>query len=153
MNKNLFFQITYNQKKAPRVYIKIRKTNEIIGSFSFDNLPCEGDFVNLPDDIQIEINRFVNNIKAIVPHIDKDKIKIFNNFNFRLPMNMLEAINKIEKLYQKEGKSFDIYQPMVDAITQTIMKSGFNVGKLVDPPINLRIEKPINPNYQGYEHD
>jgi len=129
MTKKLLFEIKQNQTKPPKVYIRIRETRAIIGSFSFDELPNGDAWENLPNDMQLEIQQFIDNLKAIVPHMSNDAGYNSEDIRFRLPKKLLQAWHEISALYKSEGKSFDIYEPMVKSIMQTMMSAGHQLNQ------------------------
>ncbi|HAU0313483.1 TPA: hypothetical protein JBF89_15400 [Legionella pneumophila] len=129
MTKKLHFEIKQNQTKPPKVYVRERETKAIIGSFSFDALPDLTIWPELQGDMQLEAQQFIDNIKAIVPYMSQETGYSSEDIRFRLPSKLLQAWFEISALYESEGRSFDIYEPMVKSFLQSLKTAGQSLNQ------------------------
>ena len=111
--KKLHFEIKHNQRKPPKIYVRDRKTKSILGSFSFNDWPDLDMWPQLEKDARLEMQQFINNMKAISPYLNQRTGYNTEDIRFRLPSRFVKDWLDKCNFHQQEGNNFDIYDGMV----------------------------------------
>lgn len=123
MSKQLLFETRQNLKKPPKVYVRDSDTKAIIGSFTFDKLSEFNGWDKLSQSQKYELQRYMQNIQAIMPLMDAEKGYNTEDLRFRLPSHLTQGLYEINALMEEENRSFDIYDSLVKSILQTLLSA------------------------------
>lgn len=118
--KLLIFEIKRNLTKSPRIYVKSNSTKDVYGSFHA-NEPDNFDGWNKMNNLEkVEFKNYINNLQAVQRHLGAQYLDELLDYRLRLPSSLENAIDEISLIYHRASKDFDIYEPIVSAIIQTL---------------------------------
>lgn len=118
MKKLLVFEIKHNLHRAARVYVKSPNLKIIYGSFNTDNTSVFEGWDKLTTEQTIELNQFMQNLNAVTDHLKPVGNNALTDFRFRLPVNLINALNALSVICHSEGIELNVYDSMVLNIIQ-----------------------------------
>ena len=118
MKKSLTFEIKQNLHRPPRVYVKSPDLKKVYGSFNTDNPDSFDGWEHLTEAQAIELMQYIQNVTAINEYLNPVINRVFTDFRFRLPVNIINTLNGITALCNKEKIELNIYTPMILNLVQ-----------------------------------
>jgi len=118
MKKLLSFEIKQNLHRAARVYVKSPDLKVIYGSFSTDNTNAFEGWSKLTIEQSVELKQFIQNVNAVNNHLNPTLNNVLTDFRFRLPVNVINTLNKLSALCLQEDIELNIYNSMVLNLVQ-----------------------------------
>lgn len=118
MKKLLVFEIKHNLHRAARVYVKSPDLKIIYGSFNTDNTSLFEGWDKLTIEQTIELNQFMQNLNAVTDHLKPVANNALTDFRFRLPVNVIHALNALSVICYSEDIELNVYDSMVLNIVQ-----------------------------------
>lgn len=115
--------------KPPKIYVATADKKTTYGSFSADNREQFNNWESLSLEENIELNQYMDNMKAIEKNFTKKALNEQQDFRVRLPRNFIEAINEISLICNNANQHVDIYENMINAAIQHLK---ITIAKLPD---------------------
>ena len=120
MNKSLRLEMKQNLRRPPRVYVKSTDLKTIYGSFHADNIGTFTEWDQLTQEQTIELKQFMQNLSAVYKCFSPEPGDALTDFRFRLPINVISAINKLSIICLDEGFELDIFDSIITNIAQQL---------------------------------
>lgn len=114
----LTFSIRRNLKKAPRIYVMSVDTTITYGAFSAENLEEFDGWNDLTENQKIELQFFMQNIKAVKNHLGTGGLNELQEFRLRIPANFDEAMKQISLICAKSNVEIDLFDPIIATMIQ-----------------------------------
>jgi hypothetical protein len=133
MNKLLRFEIKQNLRRPTRIYVKSQDQKIIYGYFHTDSPESFDGWEQLSPEQQIELQFFIQNIQAINTCLGKESSNKMIDFRFRLPINFVETLYEISKLFAEEDIKINLFE---SALTGMIQQLKIGTAKLLDEKKN-----------------
>lgn len=129
MKKLLRFEIKQNLRRASRIYVKSHDLKITYGYFHTDNPASFDGWELLSPDQNSELNLFIQNIEAVNAILGNNASNKLTDFRFRLPNDLITAINELNLLLTQEGIKINLFE---SAITSMIQQLKIATTKLHD---------------------
>ena len=118
MNKLLRFEVKQNLRRASRIYVKSHDLKINYGYFHTDNPASFDGWALLSPEQSNELNLFIQNIEAVNSILGIDASNKLTDFRFRLPIDLISAINELNLLLIKEDVKINIFESAVTSMIQ-----------------------------------
>lgn len=116
MKKLLRFEIKQNLRKPSRVYVKSVDSKTIYGSFQINSPDDFDGWDKLSFEENLELRQFIQNINAVNKYLRPNASNAMADLRFRLPIEVIEALEDLQVLCDDNNVPLDIYDSMVTGI-------------------------------------
>ena len=120
MKKLLRFEVKQNLRRASRIYVKSHDLKINYGYFHTDNPASFDGWALLSPEQKNELNLFIQNIEAVNSILGNDASNKLTDFRFRLPIDLISAINDLNLLLIKEDVKINIFESAVTSMIQQL---------------------------------
>lgn len=120
MKKQLRLEIKQNLKKPPRVYVKSTDLKTTYGSFHVNGVDEFDGWDKLSTQQAVELRQFMQNVSAVYEHLKPSPTNMLTDFRFRLPVEFVELLEKLEIICFNEGVDINIFESIITTIVQQL---------------------------------
>ncbi len=118
MKKQLRLEIKQNLKKPPRVYVKSTDLKTTYGSFHVNAVGDFDSWDKLSTQQSVELRQFMQNVSAVYEHLKPSPTNMLTDFRFRLPVEFVELLEKLEIICFNENVDINIFESIIPIIVQ-----------------------------------
>ena len=113
--KKLSFAVKANMNKPPRVHVQSADKKTTYGSFQANNCDEFNGWDKLSQEETIELNHYMNNLKAIEHYFSTKALSEQKDFRIRLPSSFMDTLDELSTLCFEEHLDLNVYDAMISA--------------------------------------
>ena len=123
MSTLLTFQYKPNKRKAPRVYVRSVAKNRIYGSFAADAPELFDGWDQIEPQEVVELKLYIDNLIAVRDKLGSQYLPYISDYRFKIPEQLINAIDEIGILCKSSSISLDFYAPMLETLEKVLQEA------------------------------